>query len=73
MIDRVLAPYVCIKQNHNTLTSNNYIMKLKALLFGLLIAGSTALTYTATQEQNVDKDYAAKKVDRRKIKVPTHG
>lgn len=71
MIDRVLAPYVCVKQNHNTLTSNNYIMKLKALLFGLLIAGSTALTYTATQDSNAD--YAAKKVDKTKIRVPTHG
>tara|TARA_Y100000815_G_scaffold273655_1_gene305468 strand:+ start:2481 stop:2621 length:141 start_codon:yes stop_codon:yes gene_type:complete len=46
-------------------------MKLKALLFGLLIAGSTALTYTATQEHN--SDYAAKQVDKTKVKVPPRG
>lgn len=46
-------------------------MKLKALLLGLLIAGATAVTYTATQEDNAD--YAEKKVDKRKIKVPRMG
>lgn len=46
------------------------IMKIKALLLGLLIAGATAVTYTA-QESNAD--YAAKKVDPTKIRVPTNG
>ena len=45
-------------------------MKIKALLLGLLIAGATAVTYTA---QDNNADYAAKKVDSTKIKVPTHG
>ena len=46
-------------------------MKLKALLLGLLIAGSTALTYTATKENKAD--YAAKQVDKTKIRVPRMG
>ena len=46
-------------------------MKLKALLFGLLIAGSTALTYTATQEHQAD--YASKQLDKTKIRVPRMG
>ncbi len=45
-------------------------MKIKALLLGLLIAGATAVTYTSTQD---NADYAAKKVDSTKIKVPTRG
>lgn len=45
-------------------------MKIKALLLGLIIAGATAVTYTA---QDTNADYAAKKVDPAKIKVPTHG
>jgi len=51
-------------------TQTHFIMKIKALLLGLLIAGATAVTYTA---QDTNADYAAKKVDPRKIKVPTHG
>ena len=46
-------------------------MKIKALLLGLLIAGATAVTYTSVQEDNAD--YAAKKVDPAKIRVPTNG
>ncbi len=46
-------------------------MKIKALLLGLLIAGATAVTYTSTLDDNAD--YAAKKVDSTKIKVPTRG
>ena len=46
-------------------------MKIKALLLGLLIAGATAMTYTSTQDDNAD--YAQKKVDVTKIKVPTRG
>jgi len=46
-------------------------MKIKALLLGLLIAGATAVTYTSTQDDNAD--YAAKKVRRADIKVPTNG
>lgn len=45
-------------------------MKIKALLLGLLIAGATAVTYTA---QDNNADYAAKKVEKAAIKVPTHG
>ena len=45
-------------------------MKIKALLLGLLIAGATAVTYTA---QDSNADYAAKKVRKSAIKVPTHG
>ncbi len=45
-------------------------MKIKALLLGLLIAGATAVTYTSTQD---NADYAAKKVDPTKIKVPANG
>lgn len=47
-------------------------MKIKALIFGLLIAGSTALSYTATQENN--EDQATTKIDKRRItKTPTWG
>ena len=42
-------------------------MKVKALLLALLIAGATALMYTATNETNGDQA-----VDKTKIKVPTH-
>lgn len=45
-------------------------MKIKALLLGLLIAGATAVTYTTTQD---NADYAAKKVEKAAIKVPTNG
>ena len=47
-------------------------MKLKALLLGLLIAGATtALTYTATQDDNAD--YAEKQIRKDRIIVPTRG
>lgn len=46
-------------------------MKIKALLLGLLIAGATAVTYTSTQDDNAD--YAAKKIEKSRIIVPTHG
>lgn len=39
-------------------------MKVKALLFGLLIAAATALTYTAITDTNADQA-----VDKRKIKI----
>jgi surfactin synthase thioesterase subunit len=42
-------------------------MKIKALLLGLLIAGATALTYTAITEN------AEQAIDRTKIRVPEHG
>lgn len=42
-------------------------MKIKALVLGLLIAGATALSYTAIS------DNAGQAVDKTKIKVPTHG
>ena len=42
-------------------------MKVKALILGLLIAGATAMSYTAIT------DDAGQAVDKRKIKVPTHG
>ena len=45
-------------------------MKIKALLLGLLIAGATAVTYTV---QNENADYAAKKVRKSAIIVPTNG
>lgn len=45
-------------------------MKIKALLLGLLIAGATAVTYTSTQD---NADYAAKKIEKSRIIVPTHG
>ena len=51
-------------------TQTHFIMKLKALLLGLLIAGATAVTYTA---QDTNADYAAKKVDPTKIRVPSNG
>lgn len=47
-------------------------MKFKALIFGLLIAGTSAITYTSTKEDKAD--YAQTKIDPRKItKIPTHG
>lgn len=42
-------------------------MKIKALLLGLLIAGATALSYTAITEN------AGQAIDKTKIKIPTHG
>lgn len=42
-------------------------MKIKALLLGLLIAGATALTYTAITEN------AEQAIDKTRIKAPTHG
>lgn len=47
-------------------------MKIKALLFGLLIAGATAMSYVTVQE-NANADQASKEVRRSSIKVPTHG
>ena len=40
-------------------------MKLKALVLGLLIAGATAVTYTAIDDVNAEIA-----VDKRKIKIP---
>ena len=40
-------------------------MKVKALLLALLIAGATALMYTATNETN-----ATQAVDKTKIRIP---
>ncbi|MEP0266439.1 hypothetical protein [Dokdonia sp.] len=40
-------------------------MKVKALLLALLIAGATALMYTATNENNADQA-----IDKRKVKIP---
>ena len=51
-------------------TQTHFIMKLKALLLGLLIAGATAVTYTA---KDSNADYAAKKVRKSAIIVPTNG
>lgn len=45
-------------------------MKIKALLLGLLIAGATAVTYTV---QDTNADYAEKKIEKSRIKIPTHG
>lgn len=47
-------------------------MKIKTLLFGLLIAGATAMSYVTVQE-NTNADQASKTVQRSLIKVPTHG
>ena len=46
-------------------------MKIKALFFGLLIAGATAFSYVNTQDQHADQ--ASKQIDKRLIKVPSHG
>ena len=43
-------------------------MKFKALLLGLLIAGATALTYTAITESNADVA-----VDKKKVKIGQNG
>ncbi len=43
-------------------------MKVKALLLALLIAGATALMYTATNETNADQA-----LDKRKRKIAAHG
>ncbi|GGG11744.1 hypothetical protein GCM10011344_10580 [Dokdonia pacifica] len=40
-------------------------MKVKALLLALLIAGATALMYTATNETN-----ATQAIDKKKVKIP---
>ncbi len=45
-------------------------MKIKALLLGLLIAGATAVTYTA---QDSNADYASKKIEKSKIVIPSNG
>ena len=45
-------------------------MKIKALLLGLLIAGATAVTYMSTQD---NADYAAKKIEKSRITIPTNG
>ena len=42
-------------------------MKIKALLLGLLIAGATAVTYTA---QDSNADYASKKIENPCRKTP---
>ena len=51
-------------------TQTHFIMKIKALLLGLLIAGATAVTYTV---QDTNADYAEKKIEKSRIKIPTHG
>ena len=43
-------------------------MKVKALLLALLIAGATALMYTATNETN-----ATQAIDKKKRPITTHG
>lgn len=43
-------------------------MKIKALLLGLLIAGATAMSYTAINDGNADQA-----VDKTKIKIPRNG
>jgi hypothetical protein len=43
-------------------------MKVKALLLALLIAGATALMYTATNETNADQA-----IDKAKVVRPSHG
>lgn len=40
-------------------------MKLKALFLGMLIAGATALTYTAIADNNAEQA-----IDKTKIKAP---
>ncbi len=40
-------------------------MKVKALLLALLMAGATALMYTATNETNADQA-----IDKKLIKIP---
>ncbi len=47
-------------------------MKIKALFFGLLIAGATAFSYVNTQDQHADQQ-ASKQIDKTRIKVPTRG
>ena len=42
-------------------------MKVKALILGLLIAGATAMSYTAIT------DNAGQAIDKTKIKIPRHG
>ncbi|MFT6415743.1 MAG: hypothetical protein ACJARZ_001081 [Dokdonia sp.] len=42
-------------------------MKIKALVFGLLIAGATVLAYTAIDSENGQ----TQAVDKTKIKVPS--
>lgn len=51
-------------------TQTHFIMKIKALLLGLIIAGATAVTYTV---QDSNADYAAKKIEKKRISIPTHG
>lgn len=43
-------------------------MKVKALLLALLMAGATALMYTATNEINADQA-----IGKKDIKPPVHG
>ena len=43
-------------------------MKVKALLLALLIAGATALMYTATNETNADQA-----IDKSKVIRPSNG
>lgn len=43
-------------------------MKVKALLLALLIAGATALMYTATNETNADQA-----LDKKKREIPQNG
>ena len=47
-------------------------MKIKALFFGLLIAGATAMSYVTVQE-NTNANQASKEVRRSAIIVPTRG
>ena len=42
-------------------------MKIKALFLALVIAGATALSYTAITEN------AGQAIDKRKIKIASHG
>jgi hypothetical protein len=47
-------------------------MKIKALLFGLLIAGATAMSYVTVKE-STNANQASKTVQKSLIRVPTHG
>jgi len=51
-------------------TQTHFILKIKALLLGLIIAGATAVTYTV---QDSNADYAAKKIEKSKIVIPSNG
>jgi len=59
-------------QQKQIITIKNSNMKIKALLFGLLIAGATAMSYVTVQEKS-NANQASKEVLKSAIKVPTRG